>query len=126
VHTGTYPGSNDPETGMAKYLAAEHCRDVVEDSFRIHCGYGYSKELRDRASLPGSPMLLIGEGTSDIQKDDHWPLAPGRLPAQLNARSTGDQARSFELLRALGARAYMFHLLLHAPSIRLAGGNIAQ
>jgi alkylation response protein AidB-like acyl-CoA dehydrogenase len=31
---------NDLEAGMAKYLASEYCRDVVEDSFRIHGGYG--------------------------------------------------------------------------------------
>ena len=29
---------------MAKYLAAEYCNEVVQDSFRIHGGYGYSKE----------------------------------------------------------------------------------
>jgi len=35
---------NDLEAGMAKYLASEYCAQVVEDSFRIHGGYGYSKE----------------------------------------------------------------------------------
>jgi alkylation response protein AidB-like acyl-CoA dehydrogenase len=34
---------NDLEAGMAKYLASEYCKEVVEDSFRIHGGYGYSK-----------------------------------------------------------------------------------
>ena len=36
---------NDLEAGMAKYLASEYCKEVVEDSFRIHGGYGYSKEF---------------------------------------------------------------------------------
>ncbi|MGH3333709.1 MAG: acyl-CoA dehydrogenase family protein [Nocardioidaceae bacterium] len=35
---------NDLEAGMAKYLASEYCSQVVEDSFRIHGGYGFSKE----------------------------------------------------------------------------------
>jgi alkylation response protein AidB-like acyl-CoA dehydrogenase len=58
----------DLEAGMAKYLAAEYCRDVVEDSFRIHGGYGYSKEYEIERLYREAPMLLIGEGTSDIQK----------------------------------------------------------
>jgi alkylation response protein AidB-like acyl-CoA dehydrogenase len=59
---------NDLEAGMAKYLAAEFCRDVVEDSFRIHGGYGYSKEYEIERLYREAPMLLIGEGTADIQK----------------------------------------------------------
>jgi len=59
---------NDLEAGMAKYLAAEYCRDVVEDSFRIHGGYGYSKEYEIERLYRVAPMLLIGEGTTDIQK----------------------------------------------------------
>ena len=58
----------DLEAGMAKYLAAENCRDVVEDSFRIHGGYGFSKEYEIERLYREAPMLLIGEGTSDIQK----------------------------------------------------------
>jgi alkylation response protein AidB-like acyl-CoA dehydrogenase len=59
---------NDLEAGMAKYLASEYCRDVVEDSFRIHGGYGYSKEYEIERLYREAPMLLIGEGTADIQK----------------------------------------------------------
>jgi alkylation response protein AidB-like acyl-CoA dehydrogenase len=58
----------DLEAGMAKYLASEYCRDVVEDSFRIHGGYGYSKEYEIERLYREAAMLLIGEGTSDIQK----------------------------------------------------------
>jgi alkylation response protein AidB-like acyl-CoA dehydrogenase len=59
---------NDLEAGMAKYLASEYCTQVVEDSFRIHGGYGYSKEYEIERLYREAPMLLIGEGTADIQR----------------------------------------------------------
>ena len=59
---------NDLEAGMAKYLASEYCAEVVEDSFRIHGGYGYSKEYEIERLYREAPMLLIGEGTAEIQK----------------------------------------------------------
>ena len=59
---------NDMEAGMAKYLASEYCKEVVEDSFRIHGGYGYSKEYEIERLYREAPMLLIGEGTADIQR----------------------------------------------------------
>ncbi|WP_116040366.1 acyl-CoA dehydrogenase family protein [Amycolatopsis palatopharyngis] len=59
---------NDLEAGMAKYLASEYCAQVVEDSFRIHGGYGYSKEYEIERLYREAPMLLIGEGTADIQR----------------------------------------------------------
>jgi alkylation response protein AidB-like acyl-CoA dehydrogenase len=59
---------NDLEAGMAKYLASEYCSQVVEDSFRIHGGYGYSKEYEIERLYREAPMLLIGEGTAEIQK----------------------------------------------------------
>ncbi|MFN0281448.1 MAG: acyl-CoA dehydrogenase family protein [Kineosporiaceae bacterium] len=59
---------NDLEAGMAKYLASEYCRDVVEDAFRIHGGYGYSTEYEIERLYREAPMLLIGEGTADIQR----------------------------------------------------------
>ncbi|MGB2936360.1 MAG: acyl-CoA dehydrogenase family protein [Nostocoides sp.] len=59
---------NDLEAGMAKYLASENCADVVEQSFRIHGGYGYSKEYEIERLYREAPMLLIGEGTAEIQK----------------------------------------------------------
>jgi alkylation response protein AidB-like acyl-CoA dehydrogenase len=59
---------NDLEAGMAKYLASEYCRDVVEESFRIHGGYGFSTEYEIERLYREAPMLLIGEGTADIQR----------------------------------------------------------
>ena len=59
---------NDMESGMAKYIASEFCKEIVEDSFRIHGGYGYSKEYEIERLYREAPMLLIGEGTADIQR----------------------------------------------------------
>ena len=59
---------NDLEAGMAKYLAAEYCKEVVEDSLRIHGGFGYTKEYEIERLYREAPMLLIGEGTAEIQK----------------------------------------------------------
>ncbi|MEI6620973.1 MAG: acyl-CoA dehydrogenase family protein [Actinomycetes bacterium] len=59
---------NDLEAGEAKYLASEYCKEVVEDSFRIHGGYGYSKEYEIERLYREAPMLMIGEGTADIQR----------------------------------------------------------
>jgi alkylation response protein AidB-like acyl-CoA dehydrogenase len=58
----------DVEAGMAKMLASEYCNEVVEASFRIHGGYGYSKEYEIERLYRESAFMLIGEGTSDIQK----------------------------------------------------------
>ena len=59
---------NDLEAGIAKYMAAEYCADVVEQSFRIHGGFGYTKEYEIERLYREAPMLLIGEGTAEIQK----------------------------------------------------------
>ena len=59
---------NDVEAGMAKMVASEYCNEVVEASFRIHGGYGYSKEYEIERLYRESAFMLIGEGTSDIQK----------------------------------------------------------
>ena len=72
-HADAYPDGivtrlNDVEAGMAKYLAAEYCKEVVEDSLRIHGGYGYSTEHEIERLYRDAPMLLIGEGTAEIQK----------------------------------------------------------
>jgi alkylation response protein AidB-like acyl-CoA dehydrogenase len=59
---------NDVEAGMAKLLASEYCAEVVQESFRIHGGYGFSKEYEIERLMREAPFLLIGEGTSEIQK----------------------------------------------------------
>jgi alkylation response protein AidB-like acyl-CoA dehydrogenase len=59
---------NDVEAGMAKLLASEYCAEITQESFRIHGGYGYSKEYEIERLMREAPFLLIGEGTSEIQK----------------------------------------------------------
>ena len=59
---------SDMEAGMAKLFASEAGRYVVEESFRIHGGYGYSKEYEIERLYRDAPLLLIGEGTSEIQR----------------------------------------------------------
>jgi len=59
---------SDLEAGMAKLFASEAGKEVVEDSFRIHGGYGYSKEYEIERLYRDAPLLLIGEGTSEIQR----------------------------------------------------------
>ncbi len=59
---------SDVEAGMAKLFASEAGKEVVEDSFRIHGGYGYSKEYEIERLYRDAPLLLIGEGTSEIQR----------------------------------------------------------
>jgi alkylation response protein AidB-like acyl-CoA dehydrogenase len=56
------------EAGMAKLFASEAGHFCVEESFRIHGGYGYSKEYEIERLYRDAPLLLIGEGTSEIQR----------------------------------------------------------
>jgi alkylation response protein AidB-like acyl-CoA dehydrogenase len=59
---------SDLEAGMAKLLASESGKECVEECFRIHGGYGYSKEYEVERLYRDAPLLLIGEGTSEIQR----------------------------------------------------------
>jgi alkylation response protein AidB-like acyl-CoA dehydrogenase len=59
---------SDLEAGMAKLFASEAGKECVEDAFRIHGGYGYSKEYEVERLYRDAPLLLIGEGTSEIQR----------------------------------------------------------
>ena len=68
---------SDVAAGMAKYLASEFCNEVTQAGFRIHGGYGYSTEYEIERLMREAPFLLIGEGTSEIQKRI---IARGVLP----------------------------------------------
>jgi alkylation response protein AidB-like acyl-CoA dehydrogenase len=59
---------SDLEAGMAKLFASEAARSNAEEALRIHGGYGYSKEYEIERIYRDAPLLLIGEGTSEIQK----------------------------------------------------------
>ncbi len=59
---------SDLEAGMAKLFAAEMCVRVTTEALRIHGGYGYSKEFVVERLYRDAPFLIVGEGTSEIQK----------------------------------------------------------
>jgi alkylation response protein AidB-like acyl-CoA dehydrogenase len=59
---------SDLEAGMAKLFASEACHDICLKALRVHGGYGYSKEFTVERLYRDAPFLLIGEGTSEIQK----------------------------------------------------------
>ena len=59
---------SDIEAGMAKLFASEAGRFCAEECLRIHGGYGYSKEYEIERIYRDAPLLLIGEGTSEIQR----------------------------------------------------------
>src|SRR5207247_8553794 len=59
---------SDLEAGMAKYFCTEACHEIVTESLRVHGGYGYSKEFTIERLYRDAPFLLLGEGTSEIQK----------------------------------------------------------
>src|SRR5438874_9236893 len=59
---------SDLEAGMAKLFASEAAKENAEEALRIHGGYGYSKEYEIERIYRDAPLLLIGEGTSELQK----------------------------------------------------------
>jgi butyryl-CoA dehydrogenase len=58
----------DLEAGMAKYFATEAAQENALDCMRIHGGYGYSVEYRPERYYRDAPLLLIGEGSNEIQQ----------------------------------------------------------
>ncbi|MGH2730775.1 MAG: acyl-CoA dehydrogenase family protein [Actinomycetota bacterium] len=59
---------SDLEASMAKLFASEACHEICTKALRVHGGYGYSKEFTIERLYRDAPFLLIGEGTSEIQK----------------------------------------------------------
>jgi alkylation response protein AidB-like acyl-CoA dehydrogenase len=59
---------SDLDAGMAKLFATEMCQEVVLDAMRIHGGVAYSKDLPLERYYRDAPLMIIAEGTSDIQK----------------------------------------------------------
>jgi alkylation response protein AidB-like acyl-CoA dehydrogenase len=58
----------DLEAGMAKLFASEMCQEVTLDALRIHGGFGYTKEFNVERYYRDAPFMLVGEGTSEIQR----------------------------------------------------------
>jgi len=58
----------DMEAGMAKYFATEAAMFCADESMRIHGAYGYSKEYIVERLYRDAPLLVIGEGTNEMQR----------------------------------------------------------
>ncbi len=61
-------GRADLEAGMAKLFASEVALECAEEAMRIHGGYGYSPEYVVERLYRDAPLLVIGEGTNEIQQ----------------------------------------------------------
>jgi alkylation response protein AidB-like acyl-CoA dehydrogenase len=58
----------DIEAGMAKLFASETCLEVATEAMRILGGYGYTKEFPVERFYRDAPLMIIGEGTNEIQR----------------------------------------------------------
>ena len=58
----------DMEAGMAKYAASEAAVENALEAMRIHGAYGYSKEFNIERYYRDAPLLVIGEGTNELQR----------------------------------------------------------
>jgi len=58
----------DLEAGMAKLFASETCQEVSLEAMRVLGGYGYTKEFRVERYYRDAPLMIIGEGTNEIQR----------------------------------------------------------
>ncbi len=59
---------SDVEAGMAKLFSSEACHDVVLEAMRIFGGYGYSTAYPIERLYRDAPLLIVGEGTNEIQR----------------------------------------------------------
>jgi len=59
----------DMEAGMAKLFASETAMEVALDAMRIHGGYGYSTEFDVERYFRDAPLMIVGEGTNEIQRN---------------------------------------------------------
>ena len=59
----------DMEAGMAKLFASEVAMEVALSALRIHGGYGYSTEFDVERYFRDAPLMIVGEGTNEIQRN---------------------------------------------------------
>jgi butyryl-CoA dehydrogenase len=59
----------DMEAGMAKLFASETAMEIALNAVRIHGGYGYSTEYDVERYLRDAPLMIVGEGTNEIQRN---------------------------------------------------------
>jgi alkylation response protein AidB-like acyl-CoA dehydrogenase len=57
------------EAGMAKLFASEAAMQIALDAVRIHGGYGYSTEFDVERYFRDAPLMIVGEGTNEIQRN---------------------------------------------------------
>jgi alkylation response protein AidB-like acyl-CoA dehydrogenase len=60
---------SDMEAGMAKLFASETAMQIALDALRIHGGYGYSTEFDVERYFRDAPLMIVGEGTNEIQRN---------------------------------------------------------
>jgi alkylation response protein AidB-like acyl-CoA dehydrogenase len=59
----------DMEAGMAKLFASEIAMQIAMDAIRVHGGYGYSTEFDVERYFRDAPLMIVGEGTNEIQRN---------------------------------------------------------
>ena len=59
----------DMEAGMAKLFCSETAMEIALDAVRIHGGYGYSTEYDVERYFRDAPLMIVGEGTNEIQQN---------------------------------------------------------
>ena len=59
----------DLEAGMAKLFCSETAMEITLDAIRVHGGYGYSTEFDVERYFRDAPLMIVGEGTNEIQQD---------------------------------------------------------
>ena len=60
---------SDMEAGMAKLFASETAMEIALNAVRIHGGYGYSTEFDVERYFRDAPLMIVGEGTNEIQRN---------------------------------------------------------
>ncbi|WP_110240906.1 acyl-CoA dehydrogenase family protein [Nocardioides gilvus] len=73
----------DMEAGMAKLFASETAMEVALDAMRVHGGYGFSKEYEVERYFRDAPLMILGEGTNEVQRNV--------IAAQLVARDRNNE-----------------------------------
>jgi len=73
----------DLEAGMAKLFASETAMEVALDAMRVHGGYGFSREFDVERYFRDAPLMILGEGTNEIQRNV--------IAAQVIARAAGNE-----------------------------------
>ena len=62
--------ANAMSPAIAKMIASEAAMEIALNAVRIHCGYGYSTEYDVERYFRDAPLMIVGEGTNEIQRND--------------------------------------------------------